>query len=270
MRGESQAQHRRATKSVSTTPPRHEQRSVEADVFAPVAKRKTTSEFVLGQIMSLLSEGKLRPGDKLPTERDLAALLSIGRPSVREALSALVLLGVIEQRQGRGTFLVDRIDRLPVEPYLYKLMLANQRIFDDLLEVRELLEPAIAALASERATEDDRAEIRRSLKLFEQAVQHGGDLDSEADAGADFHQTLARATGNETLARLIESLRDLLSATGDLLTEQERGASLEAHRALARAVLDRDAELAEGLMRAHLDDVAKRLSVARAQRVNSV
>jgi GntR family transcriptional regulator, transcriptional repressor for pyruvate dehydrogenase complex len=236
---------------------------VGASVFEPVGKRKTTSQFVLGQIISLLGEGKLRPGDRLPTERDLATLLGVGRPSLREALSALALLGIIEQKQGRGTFLVDRIDRLPVEPYLYQLMLAKERIFDDLIEVRELLEPAIAALAAERGTEADLDEIRRSLELFELEVERGADLDSEAVAGADFHQTLAQATGNQTLARLIESLRDLLSATGHVLGEYERGASLEAYRALAKAVLNRDAGLAESLMRKHLDDVSNRLSVAR-------
>jgi GntR family transcriptional repressor for pyruvate dehydrogenase complex len=231
-------------------------------VFEPVRKRKTTSQYVLGQIITLLSEGKLQPGDKLPTERELAALLGIGRPSVREALSALGLLGIIEQRQGRGTFLVDRIDRLPVEPYLYQLMLTKERIFDDLLEVRELLEPAIAALAAERATEADLEEIRRSLELFELEVEHGGDSE-EAQAGALFHQALAKATGNQTLARLVESLRGVLSATGSVLSEHERGASLEAHRALAKAVLSRDAAQAESLMREHLDDVSQRLSAAR-------
>jgi GntR family transcriptional repressor for pyruvate dehydrogenase complex len=237
---------------------------VGTGVFEPVRKRKTTSQYVLAQIITLLTEGKLNPGDKLPTERELAALLGIGRPSVREALSALVLLGIIEQRQGRGTFLVDRIDHLPVEPYLYQLMLTKERIFDDLLEVRELLEPAIAALAAERATEADLEEIRRALELFELEVEHGSDSE-EAQAGALFHQTLAKATGNQTLARLIESLRGVLSATGYVLSEHERGASLDAHRALARAVLSRNAAQAESLMREHLDDVSQRLSAARRQ-----
>jgi GntR family transcriptional regulator, transcriptional repressor for pyruvate dehydrogenase complex len=244
-------------------------RRFESSFFEPVEKRGTTSQYVLGQIVSLLSEGKLQPGDRLPTERELASRLGIGRPSVREALSALGLLGIIEQRQGRGTFLVDRIDHLPVAPYLYQLMLARDRIFDDLLEVRQLLEPAIAALAAERANEADIEEIRRSLDAFEHEVERGDDVD-EAQAGAHFHQTLAKATGNQTLMRLIESLRGVLSATGSVLSEHERGASLEAHRALARAVLDRDAEKAERLMREHLEDVSRRLSVARDENLQPI
>lgn len=233
--------------------------SVSADSFQPVAKRSTTSKFVLGQIVSLLGEGKLQPGDRLPAERDLAAFLGIGRPAVREALAALVLLGVIQQRQGRGTFLVDRIDRLPVEPYLYQLMLAEGRILEDLLEVRLLLEPAIAALAAQRATPSDLAELSRSLERFERLVESHADPDAEAVAGTDFHTALARASSNQTLSRLIESLRDLLSATGSLLNEREGGASLEAHREIADAVLARDAPRAESLMRSHLEDVATRL-----------
>lgn len=233
--------------------------AVTADSFQPVGKRSTTSRFVLGQIVSLLGEGKLKPGDRLPAERDLAAILGIGRPSVREALAALVLLGVIEQRQGRGTFLVERIDRLPVEPYLYQLMLAEGRILEDLLEVRLLLEPAIAALAAQRATPSDLAELAGSFGRFEQLVESNADADAEAVAGTDFHAALARASGNQTLSRLIDSLRDLLSATGSLLNERESGTSLEAHRAIADAVLARDATKAERLMRSHLEDVAGRL-----------
>jgi GntR family transcriptional repressor for pyruvate dehydrogenase complex len=238
---------------------------VDVGAFEPVAKRTTTSKFVLGQIISLLSEGKLQPGDRLPTERELAALLGIGRPSVREALSALVLLGVVEQRQGRGTFLVDRIDRLPVEPYLYQLMLVEGPVFDDLLEVRELLEPAIAFLAAERATDADLAEIQSALELSEHQVASGAGVDAEAVAGAAFHTALARATGNQTLARLVESMRDLLSATGYVLNEQEEGASLDAHRALTEAIVRRNASVAESLMRTHLKDVSDRLSRARAE-----
>jgi GntR family transcriptional regulator, transcriptional repressor for pyruvate dehydrogenase complex len=240
-------------------------RVAPSGVFKPLRKRKTTSEVVLGQIIALLTDGKLQPGDRLPTERDLAALLGVGRPSVREALSALSLLGIVEQRQGRGTFLVDRLDRLPVEPYLYQLLLVNQRIFDDLIEVRKLLEPGIAALAAQRATNADREEILRSLTSFELLLERGGDTESEAAAGTDFHQTLARATGNQTLARLIDSLRDLLSATGHVLSEHERGTSLEAHRALAESILERDPKTAERLMRQHLDEVSDRMSAARTQ-----
>jgi GntR family transcriptional repressor for pyruvate dehydrogenase complex len=259
---------RRQTKTQrsSTTPaPPPARPAVDVGAFEPVAKRTTTSKFVLGQIISLLSEGKLQPGDRLPTERELAALLGIGRPSVREALSALVLLGVVEQRQGRGTFLVDRIDRLPVEPYLYQLMLAEGRVFDDLLEVRELLEPAIALLAAKRATDADLAEIESALELSEHQVASGAAIDAEAVAGADFHAALARATGNQTLARLVESMRDLLSATGYVLNEQEEGASLDAHRALTEAIVRRNASLAESLMRTHLKDVSDRLNRARAE-----
>lgn len=235
-----------------------------ADVFRPVEKRETVSQSVLGQIIELLRSGELKPGDRLPTERELAARLGIGRPSLREALSALSLVGILEQTQGRGTFLARSLDRLPLEPYLYQLLL-NEGTFDELMEVRQLLEPGIAALAANRATDEARQEILQSFESYEQEVDHGTDIDAEALAGADFHQALAHATGNQTLARLVESLRDLMSATGHVLGEHERGGSLKAHQDLVKAVMERDAEKAERVMRKHLQDVASRLRVSRAQ-----
>lgn len=261
--GESRSKRREKGSSQKSGRGRQQGETFGADAFRPVEKRETVSHSVLGQIIALLRSGELKPGDRLPTERELAARLGIGRPSLREALSALNLVGILEQRQGRGTFLVTSLDRLPLEPYLYQLLL-NEGTFDELIEVRQLLEPGIAAIAAKRATDDAREEIRRLLELYEQEVEHGTEIDAEALAGAEFHQALARATGNQTLARLVESLRDLLSATGHVLGEHERGGSLEAHRALVKAVMERNAAEAERVMRKHLKDVASRLRASRS------
>jgi GntR family transcriptional repressor for pyruvate dehydrogenase complex len=233
-------------------------------LFRTVVRSETVSQTVLRQIVTLLRNGQLQPGDRLPPERELAASLGISRPTVREALSALGLLGVVEQRQGRGTFLVESMERLPLEPYLYKLLL-NRGTIDELIEVRQLLEPRIAALAAERATPEAREVLKRSFEAFEREAVGGADAQSEAAAGAHFHEALARATGNATLVLLVHSLADLVSVAGHVLNEQEYGVSLNAHRDLLRAVLKHDPNLAEQVMTRHLDDIAARLRAWAAE-----
>jgi GntR family transcriptional regulator, transcriptional repressor for pyruvate dehydrogenase complex len=227
-------------------------------LFSTVPRSETASQTVLRQIIALLRSGRLRPGDRLPAERELAASLGISRPTVREALSALGLLGVVEQRQGRGTFLVDSMDRLPLEPYLYRLLL-NRGTIDELREVRELLEPRIAALAAERATPEACEELKAAFEAFEREARENLDVESEAAAGTRFHEALARATGNATFVLLVHNLSDLMSATGRVLNEQEYGLSLEAHRDLLQAVVEHDPQRAEQVMTRHLADVATRL-----------
>lgn len=233
--------------------------AAEPDVlFNLVPRAETASQTVLRQIVALLRAGRLQPGDRLPPERDLAASLGISRPTVREALSALGLLGVIEQRQGRGTFLVESMERLPLEPYLYRLLL-NRSTIDELKEVRALLEPRIAALAAERATPEMCQELTAAFEAFEREATSPTNVDSQAAAGTRFHETLARASGNVTLALLVHNLSDLMSAAGQVLNEQEYGLSLKAHRDLLEAVLDHDPVRAEQVMAQHLEDVALRL-----------
>jgi GntR family transcriptional regulator, transcriptional repressor for pyruvate dehydrogenase complex len=235
-----------------------------ADLFSTIARSETVSETVLRQIVGLLRSGHLRPGDRLPPERELATSLGISRPSVREALSALALLGVVQQRQGRGTFLVESIESLPLEPYLYRLLL-NRGTVDELMEVRQLLEPRIAALAAERATPEMCQELQRAFAAFEHEATSGVDPHTEAAAGMGFHETLARAAGNATLTLLVHSLSDLVSAAGHVLNEREYGISLKAHRDLLHAVLAHDPERAERVMTRHLDEIAARLRAWAAE-----
>jgi GntR family transcriptional regulator, transcriptional repressor for pyruvate dehydrogenase complex len=233
-------------------------------LFNMVPRAETASQAVLRQIVALLRAGRLQPGDRLPPERDLAASLGISRPTVREALSALGLLGVIEQRQGRGTFLVESMERLPLEPYLYRLLL-NRSTIDELKEVRALLEPSIAALAAERATPEMCRELTKAYEAFEREATSTANVGSQAAAGTRFHETLARASGNVTLALLVHNLSDLMSAAGQVLNEQEYGLSLKAHHDLLEAVLDHDPVRAEQVMAKHLEDVAMRLQTWAAE-----
>jgi GntR family transcriptional repressor for pyruvate dehydrogenase complex len=236
--------------------------NVDDDMFQQFEPRGTVGQILLRQFVGLLRDGRLRPGDKLPPERELAAMLGISRPSVRQALSALSLIGIIESRQGSGTYVAENMNRLPLEPFIYRLLL-NQGSFDELMEVRGLIEPAVTGLAARRATQEGMDGIERAFRQYENATSGEGGVDMEAESGLEFHRALAAAAGNSTLVALLEGLRDLIGAAGRLLGSEERGASLAAHREIYGAVLDRDAPRAEQLMRVHLDDVSARLRAAK-------
>jgi GntR family transcriptional repressor for pyruvate dehydrogenase complex len=236
--------------------------SVDDDLFQQFEPRGTVGQILLRQFVGLLRDGRLRPGDKLPPERELATMLGISRPSVRQALSALGLIGIIESRQGSGTYVAENLNRLPLEPFIYRLLL-NQGSFDELMEVRELIEPAVTGLAARRATQDGLDGIASAFGRYEAAISGQDGVDVEAESGMEFHRALAAAAGNSTLVALLEGLRDLIGAAGRLLGSEERGASLAAHREIYEAVLDRNGPRAEQLMRDHLDDVSKRLRTAK-------
>lgn len=236
--------------------------SVDDDLFQQFEPRGTVGQILLRQFVGLLRDGRLRPGDKLPPERELATMLGISRPSVRQALSALGLIGIIESRQGSGTYVAENLNRLPLEPFIYRLLL-NQGSFDELMEVRELIEPAVTGLAARRATQDGIDGIASAFGRYEAAISGQDGVDVEAESGMEFHRALAAAAGNSTLVALLEGLRDLIGAAGRLLGSEERGSSLAAHREIYEAVLDRNGPRAEQLMRDHLDDVSKRLRTAK-------
>jgi GntR family transcriptional repressor for pyruvate dehydrogenase complex len=227
----------------------------ERGPFALLDRPPTLSEEVLRRFVDVLQAGDIGPGDRLPAERELAAMLGIGRPAVREALRALSLLGIIEARPGRGgTRVVESLDSLPLEPYLMTLLLNRGRLLE-LMEIRQILEPEVAALAAERATDQARDVIQGMFQEHERRARAGAGVEVEAEIGRQFHLALAQATNNTTLTLLLNSVSDLLRETGRLIVSRRRGASLEWHRTILEMVLQREADEARRAMRAHLAEV---------------
>jgi GntR family transcriptional repressor for pyruvate dehydrogenase complex len=214
------------------------------------AVRKTrVSEGIIAQIRDLITSGRLRPGDRLPAERDLAKILAVGRSTVREAIRALESLGVLESRAGEGTFLaaVPSIGRDRLSAHLLEAW-ENQR---KLFEVREVIEPDLAALAARRATEDQIQKMREALDEQERIIR-SGDIGIKADN--TFHYLLAEAAGNDVLFNIMESLMDLLRETREASLQQgDRPLqSLKQHRAILKAIQVRDATQAQRRMTEHI------------------
>ena len=166
-------------------------------------KPKRISDLVFDQLRDLIFKGRIKPGEQLMTERELAENLNVSRPTVREAINRLVTLRLLEHRQGQGTFVVSpsaEKNSLGV-PHDQDVSLA------DLLEVRLGLECNAVMMAARRATEEDIRDMEKSLRDMESEIEAGG-LGSDADV--TFHMAIAYATKNMVHIHIMKSFYDLL------------------------------------------------------------
>ena len=127
-------------------------------------RRGTTSEEVVSQLREMIHKGELRPGDRLPPERDLAKLLGVSRPTLRAGISSLAAVGVLQPRRGAGTFVVEAEGSPALDSSPLRLMASLQRFTPvEMFEARRSLEMAIAGLAAERATGDQMASMSEEV-----------------------------------------------------------------------------------------------------------
>ncbi len=215
-------------------------------------KKTRIYEAVVAQLGQLIHEGKLKPGDRLPTERQLASQLQVSRASLREALRGLELQGLVVSRQGSGTFIAG----LGPEELLraFNGLTEQEQSLREIFEVRLLLEPPIAALASQRATPNDLERLEAALREQEERSQRD---ESVAEQDVAFHSALAESTHNQALLRLGATLVEVLAPSRDprLQTRRRSQLSLRSHREVLEAVRAGDPEAARRAMEAHVGQV---------------
>ncbi|HWP57566.1 MAG TPA: FadR/GntR family transcriptional regulator [Candidatus Acidoferrales bacterium] len=230
-------------------------------------KKTRIYEEVVSQIHELIREGKLRAGDQLPSERELAETFKVSRTSVREAIRALESKGLVTTRTGMGTFIADLPIETLVQP-LASLLIEEKDALADIFELRKLVEPHIAALAAERATRADVDSMTRILDKQEAAVSAGG---SGVDADTQFHFAIGQATQNQALTRLISALMDILSHSREesLQTRGRRLASLASHREILAAIEAHDQERARAAMLSHIEQVERNVLAAKEKRLHT-
>jgi GntR family transcriptional repressor for pyruvate dehydrogenase complex len=226
-------------------------------------QRTRVSDLVTEQILGLIRSGKLKPGDKLPSEADLMAQTGVGRPSLRSALHALEAMNIIEIRQGVGAFVreVD-VPIIPVGNDISKLF--SQRSILEAISVRCMLEPEIAAAAAQAATDDDLEQLRDALQALDGATARDSYPKSEHVA---FHLCVAEVTHNLLLARIEHFLISLweegLERVFDL-GPADRGDATRItrdHQPLYNAIAARDPVRARQCMFEHVSITAERLAL---------
>jgi len=219
--------------------------------FETVRKNKVYEE-VARQIERLILK-KLKPGDKLPSERELAEALDVSRSSIRDAIRGLELMGLVEPRQGAGTIVREVSTDTLVNPFA-SILKQKQALVGELLDFRKMLEPPLAARAATHASADEISEMEEILQRQEKRLSRGETTIAE---DAEFHYSVALASGNSVVLKVLDILMDLLrdSRERSLQVEGRPQKSLAGHRRILAAIKRHDAEAAKAAMRRHIEDV---------------
>ena len=215
-------------------------------------RRDKVYEGVAKQIERLILK-KLRPGDKLPSERELAEMLAVSRSSIRDAIRSLELMGMVEPRQGAGTIVREVSSDSLVNP-LANARKRKEELLGELLDFRKMLEPPLAARAATRVSADEISEMEEILERQEEKLRGG---DSTIAEDSEFHYAIALASGNSVVLKVLDTLMDLLrdSRERSLQVEGRPPKSLAGHRRILAAIKRHDAEAAKVAMRRHIEDV---------------
>jgi GntR family transcriptional repressor for pyruvate dehydrogenase complex len=221
-----------------------------------LAPKRLLYEHIVEQIESQILSGKLRNGDQLPNERELAQKFGVSRTAVREAVQTLREKGLVSSHQGRGTFITDNTARSMRHSLGFAMKIGAANGETDLTQVREILEPEIAALAAKRANADDIAAMRQAILAMDTALD---DADAFIEADLAFHLALARATHNALVPTLLDPIVDLLRENRKRIF-QSTGAPKRGqlyHRRIIAAIAQRDSDAARQAMQSHLKQVRK-------------
>lgn len=223
-------------------------------------KRTTAVDEVFRALHALITSGELKPGDRLPSQRELARRLEVSRSTLREAIHKLIALGFLAPKQGVGTIVGNG------DPLLFVRSLGEHFLIDgvsaaEFLEARVVVETAVVRLAVERATERQKEHLRNLLLLQREAAQEG-DIHKFSRFDTEFHLALAEASGNRVLLKMEQTILDLLRQFIGKVSELPGAVedALTFHTEILASLEEKDHETAEKTMACHLSNVAGRIS----------
>ncbi len=224
-------------------------------------QRKRITDQIIESLVAMIASGELKPGDKLPPEPQLMERFGVGRSSIRVAIGALELIGLLTVRPGYGTQITDSTDKVQSKSIGLSLITIGHEKIRELVEARVVLEKEIVRLAAERATKEDIDEIRAQQNKLLLAKKSGQKLIS-ADLG--FHTALAKASHNSVLMRFLSELRQPMRHWMEQKAKYNWGYDqvLEEHEAILKAIEARDSESAQAAMQVHVEVAGEKLMSA--------
>jgi GntR family transcriptional repressor for pyruvate dehydrogenase complex len=228
----------------------------EVHMLEPVKKTRLYEEIVK-QLTDLIIKGSLKPGDRLPTERDIAVELNVSRTAIREALRSMEMMGFIESKVGEGTFIKKITLNNVIDPFSF-ILCQDKKLIMELIEVRLLLEVEVAKLAARKINDEKAVDILRSLNLMENEIENGG-IGIKGDN--EFHNSLAKAAENTALSKILNMCGDLLNSTREAALKSMRDTriGLSQHREIYFAVKEGNEKKATELMKKHLKEAYKNI-----------
>ncbi|ADW18068.1 GntR domain protein [Desulfobulbus propionicus DSM 2032] len=219
-------------------------------------EKKYAYRAIIDRIESMIADGELAPGDRLPPERKLAESLGVSRGSLRQAFHILAERGIIESRQGDGTYLLAPLGGGCSAEAILDAIGEQSGFVHDIIEFRQMIEPLIAALAARRITPEALGRLKIVACDQQRAVIAGREEDS---LDAEFHRLLAAGTGNQVVIQVMTTIQSILNESRStwLQTSARRHASVEGHLRIIDALEAGDAEAAGAAMHDHLAEIER-------------
>ena len=213
---------------------------------------KLLTRAVEKKIIKIIKENYMQPGDKLKNEYELAELLNVSRGTIREAIKSLISRNILEVRQGAGTFVSNK-NGVPEDPLGLTFISdieEDKKVALDLLDIRLMLEPEIAALAAVKGTTKQIKTMLEQCKIVEELIKKGEDY---READILFHKRIAQCSGNRVIENLIPIINSSVSLTINLTEDVFRQNTYKEHRAVAEAIASGDSLGAKCAMIVHLN-----------------
>lgn len=215
-------------------------------------ERITADIIVAEQLKKWITENKMQPGDKLPTEQVLSEELGVARHTLREGIKRLSQLGIVSSKTGSGLYICD-VNFDNMAEYMQFLKQWGYISLPDIYSVREMLECSVAREAASKANNEQLQTLEDSLDLMRECIDNGN-FAGYVEQDVAFHLCLADSTGNHLLSGIISALRKVFMEHMSQLDSKTAANSFEQHQAILAAVRDRDPKLAAEQMRKHLAD----------------
>ncbi len=231
-------------------------------MYRPV-KTSRLYEQIVQQVEKSILKGQLKPGDQLPAERELAQRFGVSRTAVREAVKALREKGLVEAYSGRGTFVTYGTSHVPGKPLDLRIRISEEEGAMNLAELRQILEPEIAALAAARIEDQLLATMREAVAAMDRSLH---DPDAYVEADLDFHLAITEAAGNPLVLSLLDSIVGLLREQRSRIFNVDGGPERGQfhHKRILQAMERRDTDAAREAMRAHQQQVREDSSASAA------
>ncbi len=210
--------------------------------------KKTRVDQTVQALISHIAKNQLKPGDKLPNEYELCNLLEVGRNTMREALRVLASRNILTIKQGAGTFVAQNTGLIE-DPLGFSFTSNPDKLVDDLMQIRIIVEPKIAALAAQNATDEDiqaLVDIQASLEAAIETGENFSDLDKR------FHAHLSNICGNDVISKLIPIIAEGVSVYAKQVHSQETLQTIKSHNSIIQAIREKKPTEAESAMLYHL------------------
>lgn len=228
---------------------------------------KPLSQQIAELLEARILSGEFQVGQKLPTENELTTIYKVSRTVIREAIKTLKEKGWVETFVAKGTFVVHKTDRRVQSSFDAAMRMKSEDRFENLIELRSILEPEMAALAALRASDEQLAKMKEAVQFMDKTLEDGNDVESFLEGDFTFHMTMAESTGNPLVQVIIRPVDRLFRELQEFHLQHVKGGnqrSQSRHRLIIEAIERHDPEAARLHMRDHIMQLRNDIENQRA------